>query len=609
MTLINRIYVLFGEKLKINYVNIKKKKKKFLSDYSCRKKGNCKYGTSTVHALYFIWFVLGTLYVFLSIFDKDGMKNVSDLVIIQRYNRCLAEFESVRNIFNWNVFTHVFEKMKNIDILFEDDEEDTYKNEKTILSKINVKEKWNKYRPRSNKIKRALTKIELKDNLNRFIKCLNKDRLEIVNDYNSDRSYDDIINEEENNINNLNSKYIYNWNLGKKSLCKMLENADNYYINGVKYSDWKLTSIPTHGYNKEGGRVQEMFKTFVSSKEGDGSDRVGLFIKKIPVHIWVKQFELMNAYNGEYVLCGENYVMEATTLAFLNEYYPGITPKLYKILYEPEKKEYDIEQNTPDCMFRDLNVFNDILSARLKCNMNGYIVIISELFGEDIYTYLRKQKKKNIFALHSYMKRKKILFECLNVLRKLHDAGLCHLDISPQNILMSYNFEIRLCDLAKSTPIYTNNLRHLKNMNGLYLFESCVPTIGKIRSMPPECWKISRKYIKMKICEPLEQLAPITNLEERAPFYFDVTSADKFMLGVLFIWIWNNDYLWKRSDIEQDIDFLRVSECDMNIDVFELTRTWPYELKKIIQKLLQTEGRKNLNLHELCAHPWWFSKM
>lgn len=327
------------------------------------------------------------------------MKSVSDLVIIQRYNRCLAEFESVRNIFNWSVFTHVFEKMKNIDLLFEDDEEDTYKNEKTILSKINVKEKWNKYRPRTNKIKRALTKIELKDNLNRFIKCLNKDRLEIVNDYNSDRSYDDIIHEDENNINNLNSKYIYNWNLGKKSLCNMLENSDNYYINGVKYSDWKLTSIPTHGYNKEGGRVQEMFKTFVSSKEGDGSDRVGLFIKKIPVDIWVKQFELMNAYNGEYVLCGENYVMEATTLAFLNEYYPGITPKLYKILYEPEKKEYDIEQNTPDCMFHDLNVFNDILSARLKCNMNGYIVIISELFGEDIYTYLTKQKKKKYFCI------------------------------------------------------------------------------------------------------------------------------------------------------------------------------------------------------------------
>lgn len=139
------------------------------------------------------------------------MKSVSDLVIIQRYNRCLAEFESVRNIFHWSVFTHVFEKMKNIDLLFEDDEEDTYKNEKTILSKINVKEKWNKYRPRTNKIKRALTKIELKDNLNRFIKCLNKDRLEIVNDYNSDRSYDDIIHEDENNINNLNSKYIYNW--------------------------------------------------------------------------------------------------------------------------------------------------------------------------------------------------------------------------------------------------------------------------------------------------------------------------------------------------------------------------------------------------------------
>ncbi|SOV14834.1 serine/threonine protein kinase, FIKK family [Plasmodium sp. gorilla clade G2] len=609
MTLMNKSYILFGERFKINFVNIKSKKKKYLSDYSCKKKGMSKYGNCIVHILYFTWLVLGTLYIFLSIFHRGGIKNVSELFIIQRYNRCLAEFDNVSNIFNWNVFKQVINKIKNFDIVLENDYEDVDKNEKHILPKINVKEKWNKYRPRSNKIKRALTKIEIKDNLNRFINCLNTDRLEIVNDNSSDNNYFDIISDEENYINELNSKYIYNWNLGKKSLCKMLENADNYYINGVKYSDWKLTSIPTHGYNKENGRVQEMFKTYVSSKEGDGSDKVGLFIKKIPIYIWLKQFELMNAYNGEYVLCGENYVMEATTLAFLNEYYPGITPKLYKILYEPEKKEYDIENNTPDCMFHDINVFNDILSARLKCNMNGYIVIISELFGEDIYKYLTKQKKKNIFALHNYMKRKKILFECLNALRKLHDAGLSHLDISPQNILISYNFEIRLCDLAKSTPIYTSNLRHLKDMNGLYLFESCVPTIGKIRSMPPECWELSRKYIRMKICEPLEQLTPITDLDERTPFYFDVISADKFMLGVLFIWIWNNDYLWKCSDIEQDIDFLIFSECDMDVDVFELTRTWPYELKKIIQKLLQSERRKNLNLHELCAHPWWFSKM
>ncbi|SBT31004.1 serine/threonine protein kinase, FIKK family [Plasmodium ovale wallikeri] len=381
------------------------------------------------------------------------------------------------------------------------------------------------------------------------------------------------------------AKCIFNWKIAQKSLFKMLQSAHNFSFNGVKYYDWKLTCIPTLGFSKSSNRVQEMYKAVVPSKDRNVRNDIKLFIKKIPVYIWVKQFNLMNEYEGEYVTDGENFVMEATSLAFLNEYHPGITPKLYKILYEPENKNMnDCNTNVipPKSMFNNLTVFNDVLMERLKYNISGNIVMVSEFFSEDILDFIdRRQKNYNMKISNN--EKSYILYQCLKLLIRLHDAGLSHLDLTPENILISDNYEMRLCDLSKSTPIYTYNLRHVKDINRLYLFESCEPTIAKGAYMPPECWKIYWKYDTMKIKNPLKELQSITDQEKRKQFYFDVSSADKFMLGVFFFWIWTNGNLWKFSDPVQDEDFFYFVKSDMNFDKFELTRKWPCELKNIIK--------------------------
>ncbi|SBS79922.1 serine/threonine protein kinase, FIKK family [Plasmodium ovale curtisi] len=381
------------------------------------------------------------------------------------------------------------------------------------------------------------------------------------------------------------AKCIFNWKIAQKSLFKMLHSAHNFSFNGVKYYDWKLTCIPTLGFSKSSNRVQEMYKAVVPSKDRNVRNDIRLFIKKIPVYIWVKQFNLMNEYEGEYVTDGENFVMEATSLAFLNEYHPGITPKLYKILYEPENKNMnDCNTNVvpPKSMFNSLTVFNDVLMERLKYNISGNIVMVSEFFSEDILDFIdRRQKNYNMKISNN--EKSYILYQCLKLLIRLHDAGLSHLDLTPENILISDNYEMRLCDLSKSTPIYTYNLRHVKDINRLYLFESCEPTIAKGAYMPPECWKIYWKYDTMKIKNPLKELQSITDQEKRKQFYFDVSSADKFMLGVFFFWIWTNGNLWKFSDPVQDEDFFYFVKSDMNFDKFELTRKWPCELKNIIK--------------------------
>ncbi|VTZ69728.1 serine/threonine protein kinase, FIKK family [Plasmodium chabaudi chabaudi] len=500
------------------------------------------------------------------------------------------------------------------------------KNQMLMISKQKIKKMWNKFKHGSSKDQTVGSTVDDENSMfpNGIENSGNiQQKVQIYNDYyelnniHHNNGYKDCINKpikwvkNNNNIEKpIQSKCIFNWKIAQMSLLKLLHSAHNFHFNNVKYSDWKFVCIPTLGFSKSSNRVQQMYKAIVPSKDGNSKNDMKLFIKKIPIYIWVKQFNLMTEYDGEYVTDGENFVMEAASLAFLSEYHPRIAPKLHKILYEVDSNNLDNLSNLipSESMFGNLTVFNSVLAERLKNNINGNIVLVSEFFSEDILDFIDR-RQKNFNMKISNNEKSYILYQCLKLLIRLHDAGLSHLDLTPENILISDNYEMRLCDLSKSTPIYTYNLRHIKDANRLYLFESCEPTIAKGAYMPPECWKIYWKYDTMKIKNPLKDLKSITDQEKRKQFYFDVANADKFMLGVFFFWIWTNGNLWKCSDPLQDEDFFYFVKCDMNFDKFELTRKWPSELKSIIKGLLHAETRKKLNLKDMIMHPWWSCKL
>ncbi|ETB62281.1 hypothetical protein YYC_00888 [Plasmodium yoelii 17X] len=474
------------------------------------------------------------------------------------------------------------------------------KNQMLMISKQKIKKMWNKFKNGSPKDQNIGSTLDDENNMfpNVIEDCNIQQKVQIYNDHyetnngnHSNNVYKDCVNKpikwvkNNNNIEKpIQSKCIFNWKIAQMSLLKLLHSAHNFHFNNVKYSDWKFICIPTLGFSKSSNRVQQMYKAIIPSKDGNSKNDVKLFIKKIPIYIWVKQFNLMSEFDGEYVTDGENFVMEAASLAFLSEYHPRIAPKLHKILYEVDSNNLDDSNNNilPESMFSNLTIFNNVLGERLKNNINGNIVLVSEFFSEDILDFIDR-RQKNFNMKISNNEKSYILYQCLKLLIRLHDAGLSHLDLTPENILISDNYEMRLCDLSKSTPIYTYNLRHIKDVNRLYLFESCEPTIAKGAYMPPECWKIYWKYDTMKIKNPLRDLKSITDQEKRKQFYFDVANADKFMLGVFFFWIWTNGNLWKCSDPLQDEDFFYFVKCDMNFDKFELTRKWPSELKSIIK--------------------------
>ncbi|SPJ11218.1 serine/threonine protein kinase, FIKK family [Plasmodium sp. DRC-Itaito] len=547
--------------------------------------------------VYFLWL----LYLLFLNTEFIKFKTFQSLVSLDRRSKCLAEINN--HLVNYdNVKGNKLFGQKQLGNINNCDVKDG----EFKICKDNVSKKKKicfKKEKRSNEEEYNNLEQENVEGTCNLLNILNVQKTEIFDNYENIYKYG-----ENNNImyiSNLEGgeskdNYIYNWNLGKETLANFLGFSEHFKINGVKYSDFELTSIPVIGANKGKGRVQEMFKTVIPSGDGDNMKEVKLFIKRIPAEWWIKQFNLMEKYNGEYLVKAENYVMEGIALSFLSEYHQGIAPKLLKILYDGQNVNVDLMK---EYKFKDVYEFNNLLIERINNNMDGYIVMVSELFGEDLFDFNKRFIKEQSAIRHSDKFKKEILYKCLRLLVRLHSAGLSHLDFTAENVLITDDYDMRLCDFAKSTPIYSDKLRHKKKKK--YFFESCVPTVGKREYTPIECWRIRKKLKKKNITDPFEHVKTITIQRFRKEYYFNVSHADYFMLGVLFIWIWNCGHIWKTSFPSESVNFSTFLENNMNLDCYPSTKSWPRDLKFIIQELMDEECRKKLNLKNLMTHPWF----
>ncbi|KAJ1608678.1 Ser/Thr protein kinase [Cryptosporidium canis] len=440
-------------------------------------------------------------------------------------------------------------------------------------------------------------------------------------------------------------KVCYNWKEAKQLISKLKSSTRLYKFNGVPFSDWVHEKIPTLGASPTSCRVQEMFKSRIYLDKNNKDAFITLFIKKVPRNIWSKQWEMHEIWDGDYVTDGEDFVMEAAALAFLQNHSVGIAPRLYAILEHCEGS-ISKEGATPCRNASSKSVCDYLLSKDTT-----HIILVSEYYGEDLLDYLDKCEKQNRNL--SDKEKKELQYELVLALSNLHSKGLCHLDFTPENILIGSN-GINICDFAKSTPIITRNPRHTHysrkvarsnlsencnsnnaNLNFInpppeayYEFESCEPTVGKGAYMPPECWKIFWRLEENKIQFPLEELMDIDTYnrrsnypylsefsrthnkspikcQDRSMFYFSARIADIYMLGIIMFWIWSDGGIWKYSDTRQDHRYQNLVFSDINFDVFRECRSWNKQLKSLLRKMLEPDPSKRITMSEILSDPWW----
>eukprot|EP00922_Rhytidocystis_sp_ex-Travisia-forbesii_P048175 GHVS01071775.1.p1 GENE.GHVS01071775.1~~GHVS01071775.1.p1 ORF type:complete len:710 (-),score=115.19 GHVS01071775.1:372-2255(-) len=495
----------------------------------------------------------------------------------------------------------------------------------------------------------------------------------------------------------------FEWRVVKEDVKRRLQAAETFTVCGVPFAKWRFQKIPTLGASPSSCRVQEMYKAdIIASIRGHhAEERLGrVFIKTIPLNVWNKQWEAQGRWGGEFVTDGENFVMEAAVLSYLQAYAPSLAPSLLGVLQitsqsplgstlsKKHPRPPSGQQNTTRPSKSGPGIFAKAISigrprgsgsrshrsqwakkqhlgvsstpaaADATAEVGGslglaggggsrvvgkgggrsgggsvgpaevtHIALVSELYGEDLLDYIERREKEGM-PLQKPEKRQ-LQFGALCCMRLLHSLGLAHLDFTPENLLMGKT-GLRLCDFAKSTPLYTRHPRHLMNAEAhamtsearlvstynsdccirhgcgpLYVFESCEPTVGKGAYMPPECWRVYWKLEDTKVQYPLSELRSTCTLEERKGYYFRVREADTYMLGVLLFWLWADGGIWKCSDVTQDERYNHLVRSHLNFDLFRECRPWPTLIKDLLQKTLSTSPSQRIKLEDLEKHRWW----
>eukprot|EP00923_Selenidium_pygospionis_P033574 GHVN01058911.1.p1 GENE.GHVN01058911.1~~GHVN01058911.1.p1 ORF type:complete len:1656 (+),score=434.51 GHVN01058911.1:593-5560(+) len=399
----------------------------------------------------------------------------------------------------------------------------------------------------------------------------------------------------------------FSWKIARTMVLMRFQSADSFSLNGVPWRDWDMKQIPTLGASPTSCRVQEMYKATIPAPIDTSSlltrspqsprspaQPTRVFIKRVPLAVWDRQWKLQNGWDGEYVTDGENFVMEAAALAFLQESGCNIAPKLLGILHV----KGGATQNTRR------------KSGAHRADEVSHVALVSELYGEDMLDFL--DKRETLKRPLTSDEKKSLQYNSLLILNRLHEVGLAHLDFTPENVLVGAN-GLRLCDFAKATPLWSPKIRHVnpnhslrqlphslnsslyspRSLNGKtprmemgdvrYPFESCEPTVGKGAYMPPECWKVYWKLEETGVQYPLEELTRLTQPDDRRAHYFGVAPADVYMAGVLLFWIWADGGVWKCSDEQQDDKYNHLVHSGLNFDLFRECRAWSPEFKLMLQ--------------------------
>ena len=169
----------------------------------------------------------------------------------------------------------------------------------------------------------------------------------------------------------------------------------------------------------------------------------------------------------------------------------GLTSKVFEVLdvQTGELKAAKIFESKASKIFiKENNILQKISSINSPSNIKfyeaGFGPLKSGANEEDkMYIILEYGTHGNLFDIIANTKHgfsedvsKYIFYKILTAVNTLHNNGICHRDIKPENILITKDYELKLCDFGFSVSFIKNNEpRKLSKPIGTHYY--CAPEI------------------------------------------------------------------------------------------------------------------------------------
>ncbi|KFH08887.1 putative FIKK kinase [Toxoplasma gondii VAND] len=330
------------------------------------------------------------------------------------------------------------------------------------------------------------------------------------------------------------------WVLCRELIARRTYRAKTYVLDGVPFDRWRLQVVPTMGASTTSTRCQRMWKGRLPSGRA-------VFVKKVPSSVWEQQWRLTQRYKGFFLTDGENFVGEAAISAFLTDCGPACAAPLLAVLHE--------DGNYPE----GPSVTRTDSEATETGSTTSRVVLVNQVFGQGDLLDFFDSADPEVFTPAS---KRSLQYSVTQILVSLHSAGIAHLDLTPENILVHAYTEalpssmtpqsgfgvgargsggssttpsaklsggsvrrvqLKVCDLAKAAPLFNHSPFRLPpcilkahfgdsgqetpvSSTAAQPFLSCEPTVAKGPYMPPECWRIVYILRALGITAPFAQV-------------------------------------------------------------------------------------------------------
>ncbi|KEP60225.1 UNVERIFIED_CONTAM: FIKK kinase, putative [Hammondia hammondi] len=330
------------------------------------------------------------------------------------------------------------------------------------------------------------------------------------------------------------------WVLCRELIARRTYRAKKYVLDGVPFDRWRLQVVPTMGASTTSTRCQRMWKGRLPSGRA-------VFVKKVPSSVWEQQWRLTQRYKGLFLTDGENFVGEAAISAFLTDCGPACAAPLLAVLHEDGN------------YLEGPSVTRTDSEAPETGSTTSRVVLVNQVFGQGDLLDFFDSADPEVFTPAS---KRSLQYSVTQILVSLHSAGIAHLDLTPENILVHAYTEalpssmtpqsgfgvgtrgsggssttpsaklsggsvrrvqLKVCDLAKAAPLFNHSPFRLPpcilkahfgdsgqetpiSPTAAPPFLSCEPTVAKGPYMPPECWRIVYILRALGITAPFAQV-------------------------------------------------------------------------------------------------------
>jgi len=169
---------------------------------------------------------------------------------------------------------------------------------------------------------------------------------------------------------------------------------------------------------------------------------------------------------------------------------------------------------------------SNVVKLKKHFKFRSHLCLCFELLDMSLYEFLKKKSVKSISTV------KKVGYQILKGLEEIHNMGVIHCDLKPENVMLNRSLEVKIIDLGTSCYFNSNYFTYIQSR----FYRAPEVILGLSYSRPIDMWSFGCVLAEILTGRPLfpgenefDQLSCIMQLLKPPPSYILKNSLRKHL--------------------------------------------------------------------------------